>query len=138
MIRTKTINKVLNNFDDDLKEKIQEYELYNYRDKFNKCVKDIEVYNLDNNEISGIDNLESCEAIKFLCLHCYFRYFEGFTKNKLLAFKLLKMLEDMNDEAYENINMKYFMDVIYDLEKNINEKIKCIIFVQYLLGNIPL
>ncbi len=103
MIRTKTINKVLNYFDNDIKEKIQEYELYNYRFKFNKCVKEIEVYNLDNNEISGIDNLESCEAIKFLCLHCYFTYFEAFTKNKLLAFKPLKMLEGMNDMKHMKI-----------------------------------
>ncbi len=134
MIRTKTIYKILNNFDD-LKEKIHEYELFNYRCKFNKCVEEIERYNLDKNEISGIDNLESERAIEFLCLHCYFTYFEGFTKNKLLKFKLMKMLEDMN----ENINIKYFMKVIYDMEKNINEKNNMYqIYVQFLLGNISL
>ena len=34
----------------------------------------------------------------------------------------MKMLEDMSNEEYENINIKYFMDVIYDMEKDINEK----------------
>ena len=106
----------------DLKEKIHEYELFDYRYKFNKCVEEIERYNLDKNEISGIDNLESERAIEFLCLHCYFTYFERFTNNKLLAFKLMKMLEDMSNEEYENINIKYFTDVIYDMEKDINEK----------------
>ena len=47
----------------------------------------------------------------------------------------MKMLEDMN----ENINIKYFMNVIYDMEKDINEKNNMYqIYVQFLLGNISL